>query len=98
MPQLFRSRQEFSYWFSNPLNNAVEGKSRLSDELARHPAAKKAHSQEKGWEIPHTHAPCEYTLTARKHASQVKRLHSIMRPFVLRRLKRDVAKRLAGVF
>ncbi|KAJ8605217.1 hypothetical protein CTAYLR_000458 [Chrysophaeum taylorii] len=57
MPHLFRSRQEFSYWFSNPLSSAVEGRSRLSDEL-------------------------------------VKRLHSIMRPFVLRRLKKDVAKQL----
>lgn len=57
MPHLFRSRQEFSYWFSNPLSSAVEGRSRVSDEL-------------------------------------VKRLHSIMRPFVLRRLKKDVAKQL----
>lgn len=57
MPHLFRSRQEFSYWFSNPLSSAVEGRSRISDEL-------------------------------------VKRLHSIMRPFVLRRLKKDVAKQL----
>jgi len=61
MPHLFRSRHEFSYWFANPLQGAVEGKSKLSEEL-------------------------------------VKRLHSIMRPFVLRRLKKDVAKQLPGKY
>ena len=57
MPHLFRSRAEFSYWFANPLQGAVEGRSKLSDDL-------------------------------------VKRLHAILRPFVLRRLKKDVAKQL----
>mmetsp|Transcript_20713 Transcript_20713/g.61791 ORF Transcript_20713/g.61791 Transcript_20713/m.61791 type:complete len:1556 (-) Transcript_20713:252-4919(-) len=61
MPHLFRSRHEFSYWFANPLQCAVEGKSKISEEL-------------------------------------VKRLHSIMRPFVLRRLKKDVAKQLPGKY
>lgn len=61
MPQLFRSQHEFSYWFANPLQSAVEGKSKISDDL-------------------------------------VKRLHAVMRPFVLRRLKRDVAKQLPGKF
>lgn len=61
MPHLFRSRHEFSYWFANPLQVAVEGKSKMSEEL-------------------------------------VKRLHSIMRPFVLRRLKKDVAKQLPGKY
>ena len=59
MPHLFRSRAEFSYWFANPLSSAVEGRSKLSDDL-------------------------------------VKRLHAILRPFVLRRLKKDVAKQLPG--
>ncbi|EGB03975.1 hypothetical protein AURANDRAFT_55360, partial [Aureococcus anophagefferens] len=61
MPHIFRSRHEFSYWFANPLQGAVEGKSKMSEELVR-------------------------------------RLHSIMRPFVLRRLKKDVAKQLPGKF
>jgi len=61
MPQLFRSQHEFSYWFANPLQCAVEGKSKMSDDL-------------------------------------IKRLHAIMRPFVLRRLKRDVAKQLPGKY
>lgn len=30
MPHVFRSRKEFSYWFSNPLNNMVEGKSKTT--------------------------------------------------------------------
>jgi len=57
MPNLFRSRHEFSYWFANPLQCAIEGNSNISEDL-------------------------------------VKQLHSIMRPFVLRRLKKDVAKQL----
>ncbi len=57
MPHLFRSRHEFSYWFANPLQCAIEGNSNISEDL-------------------------------------VKQLHSIMRPFVLRRLKKDVAKQL----
>ncbi|CAM9932044.1 unnamed protein product, partial [Phaeothamnion confervicola] len=61
MPHIFRSRREFSYWFSNPLNSMVEGNRQVSDDLIR-------------------------------------RLHSIMRPFLLRRLKRDVAKQLPGKF
>ena len=55
MLHLFRSRHEFSYWFANPLQCAIEGNSNISEDL-------------------------------------VKQLHSIMRPFVLRRLKKDVAK------
>jgi len=61
MPHLFRSQHEFSYWFANPLQYAVEGKSRVSADL-------------------------------------VKRLHAVMRPFVLRRLKKDVAKQLPGKY
>lgn len=49
--------QEFSFWFSNPLNNMVEGNRAVSNDL-------------------------------------IGRLHSIMRPFLLRRLKIDVEKQL----
>jgi SNF2 family DNA or RNA helicase len=59
MPHVFRSRKQFSYWFSNPMNNIIEGNSERSDEL-------------------------------------VKRLHNIIRPFVLRRLKKDVETQLPG--
>ena len=61
MPHVFRSRKEFSYWFSNPLNNMVEGNRDVNMDL-------------------------------------IGRLHSIMRPFILRRLKKDVAKQLPGKF
>ena len=61
MPHLFRSRKEFSYWFSNPLNNMVEGNRGINNDL-------------------------------------ISRLHSIMRPFLLRRLKKDVAKQLPGKY
>ena len=61
MPHVFRSRKEFSYWFSNPLSNMVEGNRDVNSDL-------------------------------------ITRLHSIMRPFLLRRLKKDVAKQLPGKF
>ena len=61
MPHIFRSRKEFSYWFSNPLNSVVEGNKQVNNDL-------------------------------------ISRLHSIMRPFLLRRLKKDVAKQLPGKF
>ena len=61
MPHIFRSRKEFSYWFSNPLNSMVEGNRSVNNDL-------------------------------------ISRLHSIMRPFLLRRLKKDVEKQLPGKF
>lgn len=61
MPHVFRSRKEFSYWFSNPMNNIIEGNSKRSDEL-------------------------------------ISRLHEIIRPFVLRRLKKDVETQLPGKY
>ncbi len=59
MPHIFRSRKEFSYWFSSPLSSMVEGNKAVNNEL-------------------------------------ISRLHSIMRPFLLRRLKKDVEKQLPG--
>ena len=61
MPHIFRSRKEFSYWFSNPLSGMVEGNRGVNNDL-------------------------------------ITRLHSIMRPFLLRRLKKDVAKQLPGKY
>ena len=61
MPHIFRSRSEFSYWFSNPLNNMVSGNRGVNNDL-------------------------------------ISRLHGIMRPFLLRRLKKDVAKQLPGKY
>jgi E1A-binding protein p400 len=61
MPYIFRSRKEFSYWFSNPLTSMVEGNRGISNDI-------------------------------------LSRLHGIMRPFLLRRLKKDVAKQLPPKF
>ena len=61
MPYIFRSRKEFSYWFSNPMNNMIEGNSERNDEV-------------------------------------IGRLHGIIRPFVLRRLKKDVETQMPGKF
>ena len=61
MPHVFRSRKEFSYWFSNPMNNIIEGNTSRSDDL-------------------------------------ISRLHGIIRPFVLRRLKKDVESQMPGKY
>lgn len=55
------SKQEFSYWFSNPLTHMVEGNRGLNNDI-------------------------------------ISRLHTIMRPFILRRLKKDVEKQLPGKY
>ncbi len=61
MPYIFRSRKEFSQWFSNPMNNIIEGNTNRNDDL-------------------------------------ISRLHGIIRPFVLRRLKKDVETQMPGKF
>jgi E1A-binding protein p400 len=61
MPHVFRSRKEFSHWFSNPMNNIIEGNSSRNDDL-------------------------------------ISRLHGIIRPFVLRRLKKDVETQMPGKY
>jgi hypothetical protein len=61
MPHVFRSRKEFSYWFSNPMNNVVEGNVERNNNL-------------------------------------IKRLHGIIRPFLLRRLKKDVEAQMPGKY
>eukprot|EP00934_Nitzschia_sp_Nitz4_P002540 Nitzschia sp. Nitz4//scaffold91_size79674//8876//15610//NITZ4_005356-RA/size79674-processed-gene-0.29-mRNA-1//1//CDS//3329560067//2530//frame0 len=61
MPYIFRSRKEFSYWFSNPMNNIIEGNSDRNNDV-------------------------------------IKRLHGIIRPFVLRRLKKDVETQMPGKY
>mmetsp|Transcript_7652 Transcript_7652/g.22422 ORF Transcript_7652/g.22422 Transcript_7652/m.22422 type:complete len:1551 (+) Transcript_7652:1-4653(+) len=61
MPYIFKSRKQFSYWFSNPMNNIIEG-------------------------------------TANQNADVIKRLHGIIRPFVLRRLKKEVETQMPGKF
>jgi len=61
MPYIFRSRKEFSYWFSNPMNNIIEGNTNRNDDL-------------------------------------ISRLHAIIRPFILRRLKKEVETQMPGKF
>ena len=61
MPHVFTDRKQFSYWFSNPMDNIIEGNSKRNDDL-------------------------------------INRLHGIIRPFVLRRLKKDVETQLPGKF
>lgn len=61
MPYIFKSRKEFSYWFSNPMNNIIEGTPNRNDDV-------------------------------------INRLHGIIRPFVLRRLKKDVETQMPGKF
>eukprot|EP00804_Cyclotella_cryptica_P000370 CCRYP_008690-RB/>CCRYP_008690-RB protein AED:0.12 eAED:0.19 QI:0/0.90/0.83/1/0.90/0.91/12/164/2166 len=61
MPHVFRNRKDFAYWFSNPMDNIIEGNAKRNDDL-------------------------------------INRLHGIIRPFVLRRLKKDVETQLPGKY
>lgn len=61
MPHVFRDRKDFAYWFSNPMDNIIEGNVKRNDDL-------------------------------------INRLHGIIRPFVLRRLKKDVETQLPGKY
>ena len=61
MPHVFRNRKDFAYWFSNPMDNIIEGNVKRNDDL-------------------------------------INRLHGIIRPFVLRRLKKDVETQLPGKY
>ena len=57
MPNVFSSHKEFRDWFVNPVNDMIEGKQEVNEQL-------------------------------------IKRLHKILRPFLLRRIKADVEKQL----
>ncbi|KAL4003237.1 SNF2 N-terminal domain family protein [Acanthocheilonema viteae] len=57
MPAIFASHNDFKDWFSNPLNDMMEGNTE--------------------WNTP-----------------LIQRLHKVLRPFILRRLKSDVEKQL----
>ncbi|VDN04970.1 unnamed protein product [Thelazia callipaeda] len=57
MPAIFASHNDFKDWFSNPLNDMMEG-------------------------------------NVEWNASLIQRLHKVLRPFILRRLKSDVEKQL----
>uniref|UniRef100_A0A0R3RQ38 Helicase ATP-binding domain-containing protein n=1 Tax=Elaeophora elaphi TaxID=1147741 RepID=A0A0R3RQ38_9BILA len=57
MPAIFASHNDFKDWFSNPLNDMMEGNTE--------------------WNAP-----------------LIQRLHKVLRPFILRRLKSDVEKQL----
>ncbi|KAL7415246.1 SNF2 family N-terminal domain-containing protein [Mrakia frigida] len=60
----FANHKEFSEWFSNPMDKAIESGGQMSDEA-------------------------KATIT---------RLHTLLRPYLLRRLKADVEKQLPGKF
>ena len=61
MPNIFESHKEFQEWFSNPVNNMIEGNDRINHKL-------------------------------------IQRLHTVLRPFLLRRLKKDVERQLPNKF
>ena len=61
MPNIFESHKEFQEWFSNPVNNMIEGNDRINHKL-------------------------------------IGRLHTVLRPFLLRRLKKDVEKQLPNKY
>ncbi len=76
MPQIFKSQNEFKYWFNNPLVAAVEGKGK-TDSTQTALIAQEREQQNK---------------------EAIKRLHVVLRPFLLRRLKVDVATQLPAKY
>lgn len=82
MPHVFQSQSEFRDWFCNPLNALIEGG---MEGGVKGEEGKKEES--KGVEPPQP--PPD---------SVVARLHNVLRPFLLRRMKKDVEKQLPGKF
>jgi SNF2 family DNA or RNA helicase len=61
MPRMFASQKEFQEWFSDPVNQMLDGSIELSES---------------------------------EQQRIIPRLHKVLRPFLLRRLKKDVAEQL----
>jgi helicase SWR1 len=89
MPYLFNSRKEFAYWFADPLNKLTENPSGTSG---------KANSQQdNNMEALYNNISNTAESTAPSN-SIVARLHTIIRPFILRRLKSEVATQLPNKY
>lgn len=90
MPDVFQSHTQFKEWFSVPLDSAAAAK---NTELVE-PGGDRVHdppdSLTRGRADPSS-APTPGEAAA---AGVVGRLHTVLRPFLLRRLKRDVEKGL----
>ncbi|RYE83132.1 MAG: hypothetical protein EOO65_04430, partial [Methanosarcinales archaeon] len=106
MPHLFRSQAEFKTWFANPMTQAVEGGSAVDRSLVQvrcFPTLARAHA----WLHDLCSAACAVLATCARIAfvasprmpllilfPLLQRLHAVLRPFVLRRLKSEVATQM----
>ena len=79
---MFDSHDEFSEWFSKDIENHAEKKSALDES-----ECKELHTE------PHvTLDPLSLSLSL---LDQLSRLHMILKPFMLRRIKKDVEHEMA---
>ena len=86
MPHVFASHADFKDWFWSPLAGIVEGGGQESKDGGQQGAAQAGGiGGGIGGQIGNGNQP-----------EVVERLHNVLRPFLLRRLKADVEKKLPG--
>ena len=97
MPYVFRSRKEFSYWFHNPLNDIIEGDVTSSSVVSSASSDLTTTATANGADGLNT-KKMVLSGGVGRNDDLIHRLHGIIRPFVLRRLKRDVETQLPGKY
>ena len=85
MPHVFASHADFKDWFWSPLAGIVEGGQESKDGGQQGAAQAGVMGGGIGGQIGNGNQP-----------EVVERLHNVLRPFLLRRLKADVEKKLPG--
>ena len=85
MPHIFESHKEFKDWFCNPVTGMIEGTETVNQELRLEQRERPSCLH------PLLTSPL---LPLQVNQELIERLHSILRPFLLRRLKADVEKSL----
>ena len=94
--QVFASHAQFKDWFSNPLTGMVEGSAEVSGLAGSVGGAAGGGSDACSEHVALAPQPCCLHATPQMNRAIVERLHAVLRPFLLRRLKKDVEKQLPG--
>lgn len=86
MPTLFDSHEEFNEWFSKDIESHAENKSAIDESECRPRCCAEAVQPFRA----------KLALLISRHVSdQLSRLHMILKPFMLRRIKKDVENELS---
>lgn len=93
---MFASHAQFKDWFSNPLTGMVEGSAEVSGLAGSVGGAAGGGSDACSEHVALAPQPCCLHATPQMNRAIVERLHAVLRPFLLRRLKKDVEKQLPG--